>query len=55
LVFGYLAQYENWGAPFIVSAVLLVAGAAVWAFWLDPDQSVVERDDMPVAVPATAV
>jgi len=30
LVFGYLAQYENWGAPFIVSAVLLVAGAAVW-------------------------
>jgi hypothetical protein len=27
----------------------------VWAFWLDPDQSVVESDDMSVAVPATAV
>jgi sugar phosphate permease len=55
LVFGYLAQYENWAAPFIVSAVLLVVGAAVWAFWLDPDQSVVESDNMSVAVPATAV
>ena len=29
-------------------------GAAVWAFWLDPDRSVVEKHDAPVAVPATA-
>jgi hypothetical protein len=49
-----LAQYENWGAPFVVSAVLLVAGAGVWAFWLDPDQSVVEPREMPLAVPAAA-
>jgi D-galactonate transporter len=54
LVFGYLAQYENWAAPFVVSAVLLVAGAAVWAFWLDPDQSVVEARGMSAAVPAAA-
>ncbi len=54
LVFGVLAQYENWGAPFIVSAVLLVGGAAVWAFWLDPDRSVVEPHDVPVAIPAAA-
>src|SRR6202165_1418661 len=54
LVFGYLAQYENWGAPFIVSAVLLVAGAGVGAFWLDPRQAVVERHDMPMAVTAAA-
>ncbi len=40
-VFGFLAQYGNWQAPFIVAAVLLVIGAAVWAFWLDPDRSVV--------------
>ncbi len=56
LVFGVLAQYDNWGAPFIVSAVLLVGGAAVWAFWLDPDKSVVERSEgSPIAAPATAV
>jgi sugar phosphate permease len=54
LVFGVLAQYENWAAPFIVSAVLLVGGAAIWAFWLDPDQSVVEAHDAPVAIPAAA-
>jgi sugar phosphate permease len=54
LVFGFLAQYGNWAAPFVVSAVLLVGGAAVWAFWLDPDRSVVEPDQMPVAMPAAA-
>jgi sugar phosphate permease len=54
LVFGFLAQYENWAAPFIVSAVLLVGGSAIWAFWLDPDRSVVEPHNAPVAVPAAA-
>jgi D-galactonate transporter len=54
LVFGVLAQYGNWQAPFVVAAVLLVLGAAVWAFWLDPDRSVVEKHDDLVAVPATA-
>lgn len=40
LVFGILAQGGNWQAPFIVAAVLLVVGAAVWAFWLDPDKQI---------------
>ncbi len=53
-VFGILAQYGNWEAPFIVAAVLLVLGAAVWAFWLDPLRSVVEEEhgeaaDLPAA------
>jgi MFS family permease len=51
LVFGFLVQYGSWQAPFIVAAVLLVIGAGVWAFWLDPDQSVLEASDaspMPV-------
>jgi sugar phosphate permease len=42
IVFGYLAQGDNWQAPFIVAACLLVAGAAVWAFWLDPDKPILE-------------
>jgi sugar phosphate permease len=54
VVFGYLAQGGSWDAQFFVAAVLLVAGAAVWAFWLDPDQSVVEPRTMPVPVPVAA-
>ncbi|HZV21512.1 MAG TPA: MFS transporter, partial [Hyphomicrobiales bacterium] len=41
-IFGFLVQYGSWAAPFIVAAILLVLGASVWAFWLDPDVSVVE-------------
>jgi len=40
LVFGWLVQIGSWEAPFIVAACLLVAGAAVWAFWLDPDKQI---------------
>jgi sugar phosphate permease len=40
IVFGVLAQGGNWQAPFIVAAGLLVAGSAVWAFWLDPDKHI---------------
>jgi sugar phosphate permease len=40
IVFGVLVQYGNWQAPFIVAASLLVAGSAVWAFWLDPDKNI---------------
>ena len=43
IVFGVLVQFGSWQAPFIVAAGLLVLGAAVWAFWLDPDVSVLER------------
>jgi MFS family permease len=55
LVFGVLVQFGSWQAPFIVAASLLVIGSAVWAFWLDPDVSVVEPQETPsgVAVAAT--
>jgi len=45
LVFGFLVQYGNWEAPFIVAAALLVVGSAVWAIWLDPDRSVLQERD----------
>jgi sugar phosphate permease len=54
LAFGYFFQAGYVEAPFIMTAALLVVGAAVWAFWLDPDKSVVEPHYMPVAVPAAA-
>jgi sugar phosphate permease len=51
LVFAALVQYYgNWQLPFIVAAVLLVVGAAIWGFWLDPDRSCVEAE-----VPETMV
>ena len=55
LVFGFLVQYGNWQAPFIVAASLLVIGAAIWAFWLDPDVSVVEMQQGRAAAAAPAV
>jgi sugar phosphate permease len=54
LVFGVFFQYGYVQAPFIMTAALLVAGAGVWAFWLDPDRSVVEAHAAPMALPAAA-
>ncbi len=55
-VFGILVQYGSWQAPFIVAAVLLVLGAGVWAFWLDPDAPVLESSKAkgPLLSPAPA-
>jgi sugar phosphate permease len=55
VVFGYLAQYGYWHTQFFLAAGLLVLGAGVWAFWLDPERSVVEKHVVPVGVPAPAV
>jgi D-galactonate transporter len=48
IVFGVLVQFGSWQAPFVVAASLLVIGSAIWAFWLDPGQSVVESVKVPL-------
>jgi len=42
IVFGYLAYGDKWQAPFIVAACLLVGGAAIWAFWIDPNKAILK-------------
>jgi sugar phosphate permease len=42
IVFGYLAVGDKWQAPFIVAAGLLVIGAGIWAFWIDPTKAVLK-------------
>src|SRR5712672_4617313 len=54
LVFGVLAQLGSWAAPFIVAAGLLFVGSVVWAFWLDPDASVVEQYRLPTTADVAA-
>jgi sugar phosphate permease len=54
LVFGVLVQVGSWVAPFIVAAGLLILGAAVWAFWLDPEMPVLEKRGQAAARPVAA-
>jgi sugar phosphate permease len=42
-VFGILVQFGSWVAPFVVAAVILLLGAIGWAFWLNPEISVLEK------------
>jgi sugar phosphate permease len=51
IVFGILVQFGSWVAPFIVAAVILLLGAFLWAFWLNPEISVVEKGKV-IATPA---
>jgi sugar phosphate permease len=54
-IFGILVSRGSWVAPFMVSAGLLFIGAAIWAFWIDPEQSVIDRDAKGAAILATPV
>lgn len=42
-VFGFLAARGSWVAPFVIAAGLLFIGAAIWAFWIDPEVSVIDK------------
>jgi len=41
-VFGLLVARGSWIAPFVIAACLLFIGAGIWAFWIDPEVSVIE-------------
>jgi MFS family permease len=42
VVFGFFAQRGFWIAPFFVTATVLLSGALIWTFLIDPERSVVE-------------
>jgi sugar phosphate permease len=42
-IFGILVSRGSWIAPFVVAACLLFLGAAIWAFWIDPEVSVIDK------------
>jgi sugar phosphate permease len=42
VIFGLWAQQGNWTAPFFATAAILVAGAVVWVFLIDPTRSVLD-------------
>ena len=44
LVFGMLVQRGSWTAPFLVTACVLVGGALIWIFLIDPERSVVASE-----------
>jgi sugar phosphate permease len=54
VVFGYIAQRGDWQTQFFIAGALLVVGSGIWGFWLDPERSVVEKQEAPVIAPAAA-
>jgi sugar phosphate permease len=42
IIFGALVQRGFWITPFFISAGVLLTGALIWAFLIDPERSVVE-------------
>jgi sugar phosphate permease len=45
IIFGALVQRGFWITPFFISAAVLLTGALIWAFLIDPERSVVEGID----------
>lgn len=48
-VFGILVSRGLWIAPFVIAACLLLIGAGIWAFWINPEVSVVDRGKVVIA------
>jgi len=41
IVFGFFVQRGSWVLPFLVTAAMLCGGALIWAFFIDPEKSVI--------------
>jgi MFS family permease len=41
IIFGALVQRGHWIAPFFITAGVLLTGAMIWTFLIDPEESVV--------------
>jgi len=41
IIFGALVQRGFWITPFFITAGVLLAGALIWTFLIDPERSVV--------------
>jgi len=41
ILFGFFVQRGSWLVPFLVTAGLLSCGALTWAFFIDPEKSVI--------------
>lgn len=41
LIFGYYFGKGSWTAPFFITSAVLLLGAAIWTFLIDPERSVV--------------
>jgi sugar phosphate permease len=44
IIFGFLVQRGLWITPFFISAGVLLTGALIWAFLIDPERSVVKNN-----------
>jgi sugar phosphate permease len=43
LIFGYYFGKGSWMVPFFITSGVMVVGALIWTFLIDPERSVVER------------
>jgi sugar phosphate permease len=55
IIFGFLIQKGFWIAPFFIAAGVLLTGALVWAFLIDPERSVVNGTVSPIPAAAPNV
>ena len=54
VVFGNLSQAGHWVAPFLLQACVLVIGALIWVFLIDPERQIVASPSLPLTFASEA-